>query len=88
MTIDIKVKADISRGDTPAAAPNTTVYVAFFIYKLNHRSTISNTGLGSTTSAPRGGDIGDNRTRGAGRQKEARAAGSRPSGQVCIFTSG
>jgi len=34
--------------------------------KLNHRST--NTGLGSTTSAPRGGDITDKKTRGASRQ--------------------
>jgi len=42
--------------------------------KLNHRST--NTGLGSTTSAPRGGDIED-------KEREVRAGrsqGSRPSG--------
>jgi len=43
------------------------------VYKLVHKST--NTGLGSTTSAPRGGDIGD-------KEREVRAGrsqGSRPS---------
>jgi len=44
--------------------------------KFNHRST--NNGLGSTASAPRGGDIGD-------KEREVRAGrsqGSRPSGHA------
>jgi len=48
----------------------------FSLNKLNHRST--NTGLGSTTSAPRGGDIKD-------KEREVRAGrnqGSRPSGHA------
>ena len=50
--------------------------IAYFFNKLNHRST--NTGLGSTTSAPRGGDITDkNREVRAGRRQ-----GSRPSGHA------
>ena len=46
----------------------------FFSYKLVHRST--NTGLGSTTSAPRGGDIKDKEQK----MRTGRSQGSRPSG--------
>jgi len=53
------------------------IYVyAYILNQLNHRTT--NTGLGSTTSAPRGGDIGD-------KEREVRAGrsqGSRPSGHA------
>ena len=60
-------------GLTPGCA---ALYLFIFENKLNHRST--NTGLGSTTSAPRGGDIGD-------KEREVRAGrsqGSRPSGRA------
>jgi len=58
--------------------PNYLYYLhlLYFFNKLNHRST--NTGLGSTTGAPRGGDIGD-------KEREVRAGrsqGSRPSGHA------
>jgi len=47
-----------------------------YLYKLNHKST--NTGLGSTRSAPRGGDIGDKERE----VRTGRSQGSRPSGHA------
>ena len=59
-------------GQPYSVAPFSVHCTRFFFNKLNHRST--NTGLGSTTSVPRGGDITD-------KKREVRAGrrqGSRP----------
>jgi len=71
----IVVREGASKGATKDGGHDHTTWreTHIFLNKLNHRST--NTGLGSTTSAPRGGDIGDE-------EREVRAGrsqGSRPS---------
>jgi len=54
----------------------------FLLKKLNHRST--NTGLGTTTRAPRGGDITDNKRE----VRAGRRQGSRPSGHAFFGFAG
>ena len=70
MARDIYLRARRVRSDADVL---TLTLLTTFFNKLDHRST--NTGLGSTTSAPRGGDIKD-------KEREVRAGrsqGSRPS---------